>query len=150
MQPAPVDASYAQLVAGWRALVVRNWFPLSVLAAIVGGVAVNALVTRSCSEAAPRPSRTVDPRDGEIVLADPLSDPKQPVPEPATAEVTEETVAAKRKAVPSAFPPGEHARLTQYKESLKLKARAGTASERELAMLRALCRQLGDSSCSYE
>jgi hypothetical protein len=135
--------------AGWRARVVRNWFPLSVVAAIVGGVGVNALVTRACSEEAPRSSESVDSRDGEIVLADPLSDPKQPASKPATAEVAEETASAKRNAVPSTFSSGERAKLRQYTESLKLKARAGTASERELAMLRALCRQLADSSCRY-
>jgi hypothetical protein len=42
----------------------------------------------------------------------------------------------------------ERSNLVQAKNNLQAKARSGQASERDLKMLRALCRQLGDTSCS--
>jgi pSer/pThr/pTyr-binding forkhead associated (FHA) protein len=43
---------------------------------------------------------------------------------------------------------GDRGKLVQAKSLLQIKAQNGQASERELKMLRALCRQLGDASCS--
>lgn len=43
---------------------------------------------------------------------------------------------------------GERSKLIQAKSMLQIKAQNGQASERELKMLKALCRQLGDASCS--
>jgi ABC transport system ATP-binding/permease protein len=43
---------------------------------------------------------------------------------------------------------GDRSKLVQAKNNLQAKAQSGTASERDLKMLRALCRQLNDSSCS--
>ncbi|HEY4107043.1 MAG TPA: FHA domain-containing protein [Polyangiaceae bacterium] len=43
---------------------------------------------------------------------------------------------------------GDRSKLMQAKALLQQKAQAGTASDRDLKMLRALCKQLGDASCS--
>ena len=43
---------------------------------------------------------------------------------------------------------GDRSKLLQAKALLQQKAQAGTASDRDLKMLRALCKQLGDASCS--
>jgi pSer/pThr/pTyr-binding forkhead associated (FHA) protein len=43
---------------------------------------------------------------------------------------------------------GDRSKLLQAKSLLQQKAQAGTASDRDLKMLRALCKQLGDASCS--
>jgi len=43
---------------------------------------------------------------------------------------------------------GDRAKQIAAKDALKAKARAGRASEQEKRLLRALCRQYGDSSCS--
>jgi len=43
---------------------------------------------------------------------------------------------------------GDRSKLLQAKSLLQQKASAGTASDRDLKMLRALCKQLGDASCS--
>jgi ABC transport system ATP-binding/permease protein len=43
---------------------------------------------------------------------------------------------------------GDRAKVTRAKVALEQKAASGRATEQELRMLRALCRQLGDSSCS--
>jgi pSer/pThr/pTyr-binding forkhead associated (FHA) protein len=43
---------------------------------------------------------------------------------------------------------GDRTKLLQAKALLQQKAQAGTASDRDLKMLRALCKQLGDASCS--
>ncbi|HWZ91617.1 MAG TPA: FHA domain-containing protein [Polyangiaceae bacterium] len=43
---------------------------------------------------------------------------------------------------------GDRTKLLQAKSLLQQKAQAGTASDRDLKMLRALCKQLGDASCS--
>ncbi|GMV12434.1 MAG: FHA domain-containing protein [Polyangiaceae bacterium] len=42
---------------------------------------------------------------------------------------------------------GDRAKLTSAKNALKAKAASGKASDSELRMLKALCRQLGDMSC---
>jgi pSer/pThr/pTyr-binding forkhead associated (FHA) protein len=44
---------------------------------------------------------------------------------------------------------GDRAKLQQAKSLLQHKVQTGEASEREVKMLRALCRQLGDASCSH-
>ncbi len=43
---------------------------------------------------------------------------------------------------------GDRTKLLQAKSLLQQKASAGNASDRDLKMLRALCKQLGDASCS--
>jgi hypothetical protein len=43
---------------------------------------------------------------------------------------------------------GDRAKVARAKAALEQKAASGRATEQELRMLRALCRQLGDSSCS--
>jgi hypothetical protein len=43
---------------------------------------------------------------------------------------------------------GDRSKLLQAKSLLQQKAQSGTASDRDLKMLRALCKQLGDASCS--
>jgi len=43
---------------------------------------------------------------------------------------------------------GDRAKLARAKAALQQKAASGRATDQELKMLRALCRQLGDSSCS--
>lgn len=43
---------------------------------------------------------------------------------------------------------GDRTKLLQAKSLLQQKANAGNASDRDLKMLRALCKQLGDASCS--
>jgi pSer/pThr/pTyr-binding forkhead associated (FHA) protein len=43
---------------------------------------------------------------------------------------------------------GDRAKLVRAKATLQAKASSGRATEQELRMLRALCRQLGDASCS--
>ncbi len=43
---------------------------------------------------------------------------------------------------------GDRGKLLQAKSLLQQKAQSGTASDRDLKMLRALCKQLGDASCS--
>ena len=42
----------------------------------------------------------------------------------------------------------DRSKLLSAKSSLQQKVRAGTATDRDLKMLRALCKQLGDASCS--
>ena len=43
---------------------------------------------------------------------------------------------------------GDRSKLTAAKNGLKAKVASGKASDKEAAMLRALCRQLGDMSCA--
>jgi ABC transport system ATP-binding/permease protein len=43
---------------------------------------------------------------------------------------------------------GDRSKLVQAKSLLQQKVQAGTASDRDVKMLRALCKQLGDASCS--
>jgi len=49
---------------------------------------------------------------------------------------------------PSAPPSPDRSRLLQAKATLQQKAQNGMASDRDLKMLRTVCRQLGDASCS--
>jgi hypothetical protein len=39
-------------------------------------------------------------------------------------------------------------KLTAAKESLKAKVKSGAATPQDMNLLRALCRQLGDTSCA--
>ncbi len=118
-----------------------------------GGVAVTDLPS------APQPTAKADaaavakvgkPLKGGIVRKDPFgggsgtgtkppptaSYPKQPTP-PATTGKS-----------PSTNDLGDRGKLTSYKNALKSKVASGKASDKEAAMLRALCRQLGDMSCA--
>ena len=48
----------------------------------------------------------------------------------------------------TAAPSDQSAKLLSAKASLQQKVQSGTASDRDLKMLHALCKQLGDASCS--
>ena len=49
---------------------------------------------------------------------------------------------------PDSAPSGDRSKLLQAKATLQQKVASGQASDRDLKMLRALCKQLGDASCS--
>jgi len=52
------------------------------------------------------------------------------------------------EAAPSGVPDADRTKLLQAKATLRQKVQSGQATDRDLKMLRAVCRQLGDASCS--
>ncbi len=103
---------------------------------------------------------------GESVdISDLPSAPKDPPPKVATtphpaANSDDAAAAAKASApatlvrknpfddAPEAAPSDQSAKLLSAKASLQQKVQSGQASDRDLKMLHALCKQLGDASCS--
>jgi hypothetical protein len=49
---------------------------------------------------------------------------------------------------PNSAQDSDHSKLLSAKATLQQKVRSGQASDRDLKMLRAVCKQLGDVSCS--
>ncbi|HYQ46945.1 MAG TPA: FHA domain-containing protein [Polyangiaceae bacterium] len=101
--------------------------------------------------------------DAESVdVSDLPSAPKKTAPRPSPA-TTEETSADDPKAgsptlvrknpfdedpAPSGAPDADRSKLLSAKATLQQKVRSGQATDRDLKMLRAVCKQLGDVSCS--
>jgi hypothetical protein len=85
------------------------------------------------SETAPTPKPQASPA---LVRRNPFDDGAAPAPAPPPPSVQDLATS------------GDRGNLVQAKNNLQAKARSGQASERDLKMLRALCRQLGDTSCS--
>jgi pSer/pThr/pTyr-binding forkhead associated (FHA) protein len=88
--------------------------------------------------AAPKPTESAV--SGGIVRSNPFDTAPAPAPAPAPA--------AAAPAVRDMATSGDRDQLTRAKASLQAKVQAGTATDSERRMLRALCRQLGDASCS--
>ena len=91
-------------------------------------------------------------------VAEPAAAP-DPKPAAATAKVSTPTTLVRKNPFDDGSEPapasaqdlatsGDRSKLLQAKSLLQQKAQAGTASDRDLKMLRALCKQLGDASCS--
>jgi pSer/pThr/pTyr-binding forkhead associated (FHA) protein len=89
------------------------------------------------------------------------AEPKAPAPAAAGKPAVQATLVRKNPFDdgPGSEPPasgnaqdlatsGERTKLVQAKSMLQAKAQSGQATDRELKMLRALCKQLGDASCS--
>lgn len=101
-----------------------------------------------------KPEASARPPDlkGGIVRKDPFQ--SQPTAKPAVASypkpapAPKETTTKPQSGGTSPDDLGDRAKLTSYKNSLKAKAASGKASDGDLKMLRALCRQLGDMSCA--
>ncbi|HYQ00194.1 MAG TPA: FHA domain-containing protein [Polyangiaceae bacterium] len=101
--------------------------------------------------------------DAESVdVSDLPSAPKKQAARPAAPTSTEEATAEDPKAVPTlvrknpfddepaanAAPDSDRSKLLSAKATLQQKVRSGQASDRDLKMLHAVCKQLGDASCS--
>ncbi len=91
------------------------------------------------------------PLKGGIVRKDPFAGTSKPHAKPPTASYPKAgpTPAPAPKPTGGSAPDdlGDRAKLKAHKDGLKSKVASGKASDREKAMLRALCRQLGDGSC---
>ena len=88
---------------------------------------------------APEPERQSDPAPAKVASGPATLVRKNPFDDPGAAEI------------PTPAPdPGaaDRSKLTQTKNQLQAKVRGGTASEDDKRRLRALCRALGDASCS--
>lgn len=112
---------------------------------------------------APKPEGTItaDPTTGPapalsggIVRNDPFAGGEKPAPTAKTPKKGPEPTGTKPKPTGTEPGPGleekdlgDRQKLTAHKNSLKGKAAAGKATDSELRMLKALCRQLGDMSC---
>jgi len=103
--------------------------------------------------------------DAESVdVSDLPSAPKKQAPRPAPTGAEEppaEAIAAKTagptlvrknpfedESAPSSAQDADRSKLLQAKATLQQKVRSGQASDRDLKMLRAVCKQLADASCS--
>jgi len=98
-------------------------------------------------KAAPQPS----PRQYAVASEPPVSEPKPAAPSkvstPATL-VRKNPFDTDEGSAQDLATSGERSKLLQAKALLQQKAQSGQASDRDLKMLRALCKQLGDASCS--
>lgn len=102
---------------------------------------------KNVAQAAPRPVAAG--------VSDPAPDPN-PKPAAAAKISTPATLVRKNPFDEGSEPPpaqdpaagGERTKLLQAKASLLQKVQSGQASDRDVKMLRALCKQLGDASCS--
>jgi pSer/pThr/pTyr-binding forkhead associated (FHA) protein len=103
------------------------------------------------------------PRTQSFAPSAPASPPSQPSEPPAAKTTSTSSIVRKNPfdssgASDLAPPPtvsgasdtsaGERSKLVQAKNQLKSKVASGQATERDLKMLKALCQQLGDASCS--
>lgn len=121
--------------------------PISVLlfGAIGAGVGIHFVVTRPSPRPAHSGSFAHDSRDGGVLLADPVSPPYEVAPRPSEMAQVERLL---RDA--GETDEAEALRIrTLVKDYLKRRARAGERlDERDRWLLRHLCRQLKDVSCS--
>ncbi len=88
---------------------------------------------------------------GGIVRKDPFAAAPKPGGKPPTASYPKAApVPAPAPKTTSSTPDdlGDRAKLKAHKDGLKSKVASGKASDSEKRMLKALCRQLGDGSCS--
>ena len=86
------------------------------------------------------------PRPASVATDDPSPESK-----PATKVSTPATLVRKNpfdEGTDSSGDATDRAKLLQAKATLQQKAQSGQASDRDLKMLHAVCRQLGDASCS--
>jgi len=119
------------------------------IAALDQGVDPNSLPSAPKPEGTITAEPTTGPApalSGGIVRHDPFAakNPKKPEgtlpkPKPSATESGPD--------VKDLAQSGDRAKLTSAKNALKSKASSGKASDSELRMLKALCRQLGDMSC---
>jgi len=86
---------------------------------------------------APAPARPTA-QGGGIVRKNPYDDPESSEPESSPKPGNAQDLATS----------GDRQKVTRAKTILQNKVNSGRASEQEVRMLRALCRQLGDSSCT--
>ncbi len=114
-----------------------------------------AVVARPQVEAAPRTHNSYAP--SAPAPAPLASEPPQVKSAQSTSSIVRKNPFDTSGASDSAPPPAstgasdvgtERGKLVQAKNQLKNKAASGQATERDLKMLKALCRQLGDASCS--
>ncbi len=73
-----------------------------------------------------------------LVRKNPFDDPNAPEAPPAAPGQTPQDLMTS----------GDRSKLLQAKNQLLTRQRSGQASDKELRLLRALCKQLGDASCS--
>ena len=117
-----------------------------------GGVAVTDLP--SAPEPTVKPdaatAKTASPLKGGIVRKDPFATGGTSTAKPpATASYPKPQPTTTAKAGGNGdVTSGDRSKLTAAKNGLKAKVASGKASDKEAAMLRALCRQLGDMSCA--
>jgi hypothetical protein len=106
----------------------------------VGGESVDVNELPSAPKDPPRAVAQAAPR---AVNDDPPVDAKPSAPVSAPA-----TLVRKNPFDDDSSESADRSKLLQAKASLQQKVRSGSASDRDLKMLRALCKQLGDASCS--
>lgn len=84
-----------------------------------------------------------------IVLADPMDPPERTLPEPTvgSAALAQSVVPGKRTEA-AELTTGDRQKATVAKDILKRRVASGSGTDADARMLRALCRQLHDESCS--
>jgi pSer/pThr/pTyr-binding forkhead associated (FHA) protein len=124
------------------------------IAALDQGVDPSSLPSAPKPEAVATGEPTAPPAalSGGIVRSDPFATKPPAGTGKPTAKKPEPTPKPKASAetgpdVKDLAQSGDRAKLTAAKNSLKGKAASGKASDADLRMLKALCRQLGDMSC---
>lgn len=120
------------------------------IAVLDQGVDPSELPSAPKPEGTPADAAAVAPAlSGGIVRSDPFATPgsKPRKPEPYAAKPKPSAPETGGPDVKDLAQSGDRAKLTSAKNALKGKAASGKASDSELRMLKALCRQLGDMSC---
>lgn len=132
---------------------LSNWkFGALVIGAVVVGAVLSVVIgtDRRGNSEKTQPEST-------IVLADPLDPPEKRLLEPsaesergaASASTPLPTATGAAGGDPKALAAeGDRAKLAAAKEMLKARVLDGGGSDSERRLLKALCRQLGDTSCA--
>jgi hypothetical protein len=124
-------------IAGQMKALRNTHVAAMVIGAVVLGAAINFVFhgKNGSSNAQPSPATS-------IVLADPVDSRPRHLDEPPVPG------SAHASDVIASMTSGDRKKLTAAKEYLRQKVVGGTASDSETRQLRALCRELGDPSCS--